>query len=614
MRRRHHDMPFGAAALPDGGVRFRLWAPAADSVELQLEGRWGQKRLPMTALDNGWFERVTEDATIGSLYGYRINGEDLRVPDPASRHQPRDIHGPSQVVDPQAFEWRDGTWKGRPWAEAVFYELHVGTFTAHGTFAGVEDRLDHLSELGVTAVELMPVADFPGARNWGYDGVLPFAPDARYGSPEDLKRLVQAAHDRGLMIFLDVVYNHFGPEGNYLHLYAPAFFNERHHTPWGAAINFDGDDNYWVREFFIHNALYWLNEFHFDGLRLDAVHAICDDSRPDILEELAARVADGPGRERHVHLVLENDRNAAHYLQPHDRPGYRAQWNDDIHHAVHVLITGETGGYYEDYTDAPAALLGRCLTEGFAYQGEASRHRDGAARGEPSTHLPPTAFVSFLQNHDQVGNRAFGERPTQLAEPDAVAVAVATLLLAPSPPLLFMGQEWGSRQPFPFFCDFGADLARSVTEGRRREFEKFPEFSDPANRDRIPDPMAESTFLSAVLDWGDGNGAEGRHWLALHRELLQLRREVIVPRLGAGESWQREYTRIGDRGLQAAWRFPDGARLTLLANFGEQRLSGVGPAPGPALFTWPRAGRHPADDTLPPWSVFWHFEPHEGHG
>ncbi|MGH8600654.1 MAG: alpha-amylase family glycosyl hydrolase, partial [Burkholderiales bacterium] len=348
--RLRHSMPFGAQLQDDGDVRFRLWAPAARQVDLYLEDEAAHRFLPMAALpapDAGWFALTTPQAAGGSRYRFRIDGGQL-VPDPASRWQPRDVHGASEVIDALAWDWDDGGWHGRPWHEAVFYELHVGAFTPDGTFAGVGARLDHLAALGVTAIELMPVADFPGARNWGYDGVLPFAPDGRYGRPDALKQLVAAAHARGLMMFIDVVYNHFGPDGNYLHLYAPQFFTDRHHTPWGNAINFDGQQSRTVRGFFIHNALYWLEEYRFDGLRLDAVHAIVDESEPDILTELSAAVRDGPGRERQIHLVLENDANEARYVarDDHGSPcAYSAQWNDDVHHALHVIATGEHGGY-----------------------------------------------------------------------------------------------------------------------------------------------------------------------------------------------------------------------------------------------------------------------------
>ena len=477
--KRCHDMPFGAQCRDDGSVRFRLWAPAARQVELCFGDVNPPAYLPLDQRDNGWFELVTDAVRPGTQYRFRIDHAQ-KVPDPASRFQPRDVHGPSEIIDPDSFFWLDRAWQGRKWEEAVIYELHVGTFTPRGTFLAACERLDYLADLGITALELMPVSDFPGQRNWGYDGVYSFAPDSTYGRPEDLKELVQSAHSRGIMVLLDVVYNHFGPEGNYLGGYAPQFFTDRHHTPWGNGINFDGSESRAVRDFFIHNALYWLNEYHFDGLRLDAVHAIADDSTPDILTELADTVRSSIAPDRHVHLILENDRNQSRYLQrtvtskERCRPRtYTAQWNDDIHHALHVLITGEKDGYYSDYAEHPLDQLGRCLVEGFAYQGETSLHRNGATRGEPTQGLPLSAFVSFLQNHDQIGNRAFGERITQLADPRAVRAASAILLLAPSPPLLFMGEEFGAQSPFLFFCDFEKDLAQAVTAGRRNEFAHF---------------------------------------------------------------------------------------------------------------------------------------------
>ena len=459
MVRRFHPMPFGAEVLPDGRVRFRLWAPGARRVDLCLVDRNPEVIIPMAPEADGWLQAISDLATRHTPYLFRIDGKH-RVPDPASRFQLEDVHGPSLVIDSSAYEWSDDDWRGRPWESAVFYELHVGTFTPEGTFQTAKRRLDHLRRLGVTAIQLMPVAEFPGRRNWGYDGALKFAVESAYGSPDDLKDFVQAAHGLGLMVFLDVVYNHFGPEGNYLHLYAPAFFNRESRTPWGDAMNFDGEDSYWVRQFFIHNALYWLEEYHLDGLRLDAVHAIQDRSRPNIVNEIADAVRQSIGKNGTVHLVLENDDNASSYLE-RDECGrarrYQAQWNDDIHHTLHLLLTGESTGYYQDYADRPIEHLGRCLSEGFAFQGECSPYRDGRRRGEPSHHLPPTTFVNFLQNHDQVGNRAFGERITELATAESVRAAMAILLLAPSPPLLFMGQEWGSRRPFAFFCDLEPD-------------------------------------------------------------------------------------------------------------------------------------------------------------
>jgi maltooligosyltrehalose trehalohydrolase len=437
--KRHHVLPFGAEVLATGGTRFRLWAPDAKTVSVGIETRTGTANVPLERYDGGWYEALAPDVAPGALYQYRIDNE-LDVPDPASRFNPRGVHGPSEVLDPATFDWKPLQWRGRPWHEAVLYELHVGTFTPQGTFAAVIPRLADLAQLGVNCLEVLPVATFSGNRGWGYDGVLPFAPHPAYGRPEDLKKLVQAAHEHGISVVLDVVYNHFGPDGNFLHRYASDFFTERHQTPWGAAINFEGVPGARVREFFIQNALYWLDEYQFDGLRLDAIHAIKDDSRPDFVDELAQTLASGPARERHVHLILENNSNEARRLRTDDSSSLsRAQWNDDFHHALHVLATDESDGYYVDYVDA-VRMTGRILAEGFAYQGEPSVFADNEPRGEVSRELPPTAFISFLQNHDQIGNRAMGERLAHLAEPQRLRSAMAILLLSPQPPLLFMGE------------------------------------------------------------------------------------------------------------------------------------------------------------------------------
>ena len=607
--KRGHDMSFGCVPGTND-VRFRLWAPAAAMVELQLEDAGERRFIPLAASGEGWFELCTAEARVGSCYRYRIDGQ-LEVPDPASRHQPNDVHGPSEVVDAHAYDWQDTAWQGRPWHEAVLYELHVGAFTPAGTFQAAAQRLPYLHDLGVTAVELMPVADFAGARNWGYDGVLPFAPDHRYGRPEDLKHLVDMAHRLGLMVLLDVVYNHFGPEGNYLHAYAPDFFSQRHQTPWGAAINFDGPGSRIVRDFFIHNALYWLEEFHFDGLRLDAVHAILDDSRPHILAELAEAVRRGAGRERHVHLVLENDDNAARHLArgAQGMPRwYDAQWNDDAHHALHVLLTGERDGYYADYQDQPEWRLGRAFTEGFSYQGELSVFR-GRPRGEPSRDLPPTAFVAFLQNHDQVGNRAFGERLTVLTTPEALRAALALVLLAPSIPMLFMGEEFGCTRPFPFFCDFTGELAHAVTMGRRSEFAAFAPSWNAKRIETIPDPNAQSTFAMAVLDWTALNEPEHAAWHALVRELLAVRRREIIPRLPGLVPGSRKFTVIGGGALRFEWSCADAKRLAAVANLSGETVGARIPFTGAPIHVCPDSARHEIrDGRLPAWSVAWSLE------
>ena len=600
-------MPFGAELLAEGGVRFRLWAPGARRAVLALEP--GPVLLPMRRGLGGWFELHCPAAGGGTRYRFLLDGR-LRVPDPASRANPLGVQGPSQVVDPHAFTWTDAGWRGRPWAGAVGYELHVGTFTPEGRFTGVERRLDYLAELGVTAIELMPVAEFPGLRNWGYDGVLPFAPDHAYGTPEELKQLVQSAHQRGLMVLLDVVYNHFGPEGNDLPAYAPAFFSARHRTPWGPALNFDGPGCAPVRAFFIHNALYWLEEFRFDGLRLDAVHAIMDDSRPHFLEELASAVQAGPGKDRLVHLVLENERNEVDRLDGgRSRPGRcTAQWNDDFHHAMHVLVTGETGGYYAEPARDPAGHLGLCLTRGFSRPGPASAIQGG----EPADDPPLQAFLNFLQNHDQVGNRRCGERLGALAPAAALAMATAVLLLAPSPPMLFMGEEFGALTPFLYFCDYQDPLATAVREGRAREWPGPPGGSPPdtgipdPDPDPNPDPNAESTFARSRLDWNDLRLAANADCLALHRQLLALRRTRIVPCLGGPAGGPPVFSRVGGLGLVCVWSLGDGSRLTLLLNPGPEPCAGFTRPPGTILFALPAGvGAQPFGGELPPWAALW---------
>jgi len=576
---------FGAE-LTGAGATFRLWAPAARRVELLL----GTPH-PMRMLPGGWHEIAVADARAGTLYKFRIDGS-LNVPDPASAFQPSDVAGPSEVIDHEHHVWQAADWRGRPWHDTVLLELHVGTFTPAGSFRGAIEKLDHLVETGVTAIELMPIADFSGRRNWGYDGVLLYAPDSSYGRPEDLKALIDEAHLRGLMVFLDVVYNHFGPEGNYLSRYAPDFFLPAH-TPWGQAIDYRVPE---VRAFAIDNALHWLGRYRFDGLRLDAVHAIPEPGQSLLLNELSLAVgilAAASGRS--IHLVLENDDNRVSLLDPGRNPPhgkYRAQWNDDYHHAWHVLLTGERTGYYQDYAPDPRPHLARVLSSGFAYQGEPSAHRAGRSRGEASGGLPPTAFVDFLQNHDQIGNRPLGDRLTKQADEAAISAALAVMLLAPMPPLMFMGEEWGCTQPFPFFCDFHGDLAQAVRKGRREEFKS----AYAVLGDEIPDPLAEDTFRSAILDWEARATPTGQRRLTLVRDLLMTRRKMIVPRLARAAFGSAHWD---DHVLGADWWLGDGSRLLLLANLSDAKSRSPQMPAGTPIW----GGR--LGQSLPPWSVSW---------
>jgi maltooligosyltrehalose trehalohydrolase len=599
-------MPFGAAILEGGIVRFRLWAPAQRKVAVVIES--DGTSLPMEQAEEGWFELRTDRARAGDLYQFQL-ADGFLVPDPASRRQARDVHGPSVVVDPRDYPWRHPGWQGRPWNEAVLYELHTGAFSDEGTFDGLLRKLDHLARTGVTAVELMPIASFEGRRNWGYDGVLHFAPSLHYGAPNELKALIDAAHERSLMVFLDVVYNHFGPSGNYLWKYAPQFFTERHHTLWGAAIDFSRPE---VRRYFIDNALYWLMEYRFDGLRLDAVNAIMDDSTTHILVELAETVRKSCEDGRHVHPVVENGANLASLLKRDagSRPlYYDAQWNDDFHHVSHRLMTGETTGYYVDYADRPLQLMGRSLAEGFVFQGELSAYWNNAHRGEPCAGLPPAAFVDFLQNHDQVGNRALGERLTMLASPQALKAMAAIFLLAPQIPLLFMGEEWGETNPFYFFCDFDGELAAAVREGRRQEFSRFAAFSDPAVRDRIPDPNALSTFLDSKLDWSKPGRPLHGDRLALYRTLLALRHREIVPRLTGHEDSGASHDLLRGEVLRVRWRLPTGERLTLVARLSDRAAPGIPPDQAGRLLysTHPEIAIQDLETSVPAWFAAWHL-------
>jgi malto-oligosyltrehalose trehalohydrolase len=575
--------------LTSNGATFRLWAPAAKRVDVLLDRPHALRRG-----DDGWFCADIAGIEAGTLYKFRIDGA-VDIPDPASAFQPQDVSGPSEVIDHGNYRWRARDWRGRPWQEAVLIETHVGTFTPEGTYRAMIDRLDHLVATGFTALELMPLADFPGKRNWGYDGVLWYAPDSAYGRPDDLKILIDQAHLRGLMVFLDVVYNHFGPEGNYLSQYAPSFFTKAQ-TPWGSAIDYRVPQ---VRAFAIENALYWLREYRFDGLRLDAVHAIPEQGEVSMLQDLSRAVGDLAAETgRQLHLVLENDDNRASLLDAEQDPSsgkYRAQWNDDYHHAWHVLLTGETQGYYGDYGKAPLRDIARALRSGFVFQGEASAHRGGRSRGEPSGALAPAAFVNFLQNHDQIGNRALGDRLGSLAADKAIEAALAITLLAPMIPMLFMGEEWGSTAPFPFFCDFQGDLADAVRQGRRREFAgAYAKYGD-----EVPDPLDQATCRSAVPDWNAHDLPQARQRLTLVRKLLAIRHREITPRLAGAKFGDAS---AGDNGmLSANWRMGDGTLLQLLANLSDQAVDTQ------TEMTGARIWGGDAADPIAPWSVFWHL-------
>jgi maltooligosyltrehalose trehalohydrolase len=520
---------------------------------------------------DGWFEIHVPGAGAGFRYRFVIDGKNT-VPDPASRFQPEDVDGPSEVVDPSAFPWSDANWHGRPWEEAIIYEIHVGTFTAEGTFLAAMQRIDYLADLGVTAIQLMPIADFNGRWNWGYDGALMFAPDSTYGHPDDLRAFVDAAHQRGIMVFLDVVYNHFGPKGNHLNDYSP-IASPTHKTMWGPGLNFDGDGSATIRDLIISNARYWIAEFHVDGLRFDAVDTISDNRPHHILAELVETVrADAIAAERQVHLIAENPRNQTGWLRRAEDGTPRhftAQWNDDLHHLLHTALTGESFRYYEDYVDRPD-LLGRALAENLAYQGEV-RPTVGEAWGEPSQFLPPTAFVSFLQNHDHVGNRPHGERIGELAPVAAVRAAAALYLLSPQIPMIFMGEEWGAKQRFPFFSDIGDDLADSIRKGREDQAADSPtRIAEP-----LPDPMAEETFQASKIDWSDRLSADGADMLGHYERLIRTRRQVVVPLLPRIGGDAGELERIGRAGIRVRWRMNDGSIYCLVANLSPDPIVGV---------------------------------------
>lgn len=525
------------ATVTEGGVRFRLWAPGSREVEVMLESDAGIRDFAMSPTEGGYFEALVPEAGAGSRYSFRLDGEGP-FPDPASRSQPGGVHAPSEVIDPHSFEWTDAAWRGTPLEELVIYELHVGTFSPEGTFDGAAALLPELVELNVTAIELMPVADFPGARNWGYDGVSLFAPAAAYGGPVGLQRLVDAAHALGLAVLLDVVYNHLGPDGNYLPaITGGRFFTDRHHTPWGDAIAFEGPHNGPVRDFVIQNALYWLRDYHIDGLRLDATHAMLDQSEPHILAELAERVHALPGRRRL--LIAEDERHEERLLLPRAEGGYGLDgvWADDLHHQIRRHLTGDAEGYFAPYSGT-AADIAATLRKGWWRPWTGAE--ESASRSPPGGGSAPIArYVQCIQNHDQIGNRALGERLNHKIEPGAYRAASALLLLSAGTPLLFMGQEWAASTPFLFFTDHTEELGESVTRGRRDEFAGFSAFRDPALRERIPDPQLPDTFERSRLKWAERSQPRHESILRLYRTLLAMRRDQLpadfdVQALGKG--------------------------------------------------------------------------------
>ena len=533
---------------------FRVWAPHAQRVELYMAGN----RHPMTAADYGWWH---SELALGDHrdYAFVLDGGDP-LPDPRSPSQPRGIHGASRMVDHKAFSWRDQRWQARPLSAAIIYELHVGTFTPQGTFAAVIDKLDYLVELGITHIELMPVNEFSGSRGWGYDGADLYAPHHAYGGPDELKRLVDACHRRGLAVILDVVYNHLGPAGTYLERFGP-YFTERYATPWGQAINFDGPDSDEVRRFVCDNALMWLRDYHFDGLRLDAVHALIDTSAMHLLEQLACEVAELQAQSgRHLILIAESDLNDPRIVRSQEIGGYgiHAQWSDDFHHALHTVLTGERDGYYADF--GSMADLGKAIERVFVYDGSYSAFRRRRHGSPPNGNLGH-AFLGYLQNHDQVGNRAKGERSSHLLSFGRLKIAAALVLSAPFIPMLFQGEEWAATSPFLYFTNHeDAELGRLVTEGRRREFAAFS-----AHSDDVPDPQALDTFERSKLAWDECSRAPHAEMLDWHRRLIRLRRESAALSDGRLD----RVTVTFDE--QAKWLVMARGSITLTCNLSERR-------------------------------------------
>ena len=548
----------GANRLPDGSWQFLLWAPHSRSVSIKLTENG--RTIPMDALQCGYHRAVLSDVSAGTRYWYRL--EDGReLPDPASRFQPEGVHGPSQLVDTGAFRWTDHNWKGRELQGSVLYELHVGTYTREGTFDGLVPRLPHLAELGVTSIEVMPVAQFPGARNWGYDGVYEYAPQNSYGGPEGLQRLVDAIHAHGLAAILDVVYNHLGPEGNYLSAFAP-YFTDRYRTPWGQALNFDGPGSNDVRRFFRENALYWFEDYHFDALRLDAVHGIFDFSAQHFLAELKG-AADELSQKlgRPIQLIAESDLNDSRLLldRAHGGYGLDAQWSDDFHHSVHTLLTNEKRGYYEDFSGIQP--LASTLQDGWHYRGQYSPHRQRSHGNQPPE-IARSRFVVYDQNHDQVGNRAAGDRLSTMVPFEALKLAAGVTLLSPFTPLIFMGEEYGETAPFQYFTSHGDPaLVEAVRRGRREEFAAF------GWEEAVPDPQDEQTFVRSHLDHSLEQREPHKTLARFYQTLIRLRGE-----LGIASASSHKVREVGD--CQALLTYQTSSRdLAIVMNFAEFPVS-----------------------------------------
>ena len=592
--RSHHCLPFGAEIQPDGSVRFRLFAPAVECVAVEIDGH--PNHLSMHAEGNGWHELVTRFAAAGTRYRFAMP-DGLRVADPGSRFQPDGATGWSEVIDPLAFHWQQTGWRGRPWAQTIFYELHIGTFTPEGTFRAAIDKLPYLRDLGITAIEVMCFQQFQGRRSWGYDPVLLFAPANVYGRPEDVKAFVDAAHAHGLMVLFDVVFNHFGPEGSYIGRYFPQVCSTRHETPWGKGLNFDEDFSRPVRDLIVHNALYWIEEFRADGLRLDATHTMLDSSPVHILDEVAAavRALDVPWN---VHLVLEHEQNIARKVGRNldgSLRAFDAEWNYDAPR----LLTPVYGSFCKEgarleETDQAA----RGVAEGFLPRCEGKLI-------EQSYMAPPISFVSYIQTHDLVGNRIQGDRMTATAPLELARTLAALFLLMPQMPLLFMGEEFRASTPFPFFCDYSGPAAEGLKDRRREQFKKMDPKPTDEEMDRAPDPQAEATFLSAKLNWNELQNPDHAAWLELYRSLLRLRSQRIVPLLeGLTEDCGRHRT-IAPGAFTASWTLHRGARLHLAVNLCKEPQGPFPRLPGEELWS---EGEQSPDGSFGPWALRWSLE------